>query len=144
MPGPKKPKRLRVGIITDIHLFCHDNPAGEFARYIDDLNRCRPPLDLVLNLGDMGREGVVEDVRAYARLIKRFRMPVYHTLGNHDGPVWQDHAREIRERQLEGESPSRYRHKACERRRLARPDRTPQPVRPAWRYLGHHPPITGG
>ena len=80
--------------MTDIHLQPERGAAIAFQWAIREVNRRDP--DFVLTGGDMVMDVLNQSYgradslfRMYEDLSKKFRMPVYHTLGNHEVYGWQ-------------------------------------------------------
>ena len=85
----KEKDKFSFVFITDIHVMPEQNATEGFSQAIDSINKTAP--DFVLTGGDnimdalgqtYGRSDSLYNL--YEKTIQQFKMPVYHTMGNHE------------------------------------------------------------
>ncbi|MBS0032129.1 metallophosphoesterase family protein [Chitinophaga sp. 22321] len=82
-PAVKDAKKLRIGIISDLHHLQFGKPeVTRLKTFMDDVMKVSP--DFIIQCGDFCRPKQSEGIMAEWN---RFRGPKYHVLGNHDMDV---------------------------------------------------------
>jgi Icc protein len=86
---PEEDNSFTVAFMTDIHLQPEKNAVAGFDKAIEKVNELAP--DFVITGGDLvmdvlgegeGRADTLFDM--YKEEVKKFNMPIYHTIGNHE------------------------------------------------------------
>lgn len=88
-PNDLNKETFSFAFLTDIHLQPEDHAVEGFSQAIDSVNRLNP--DFVLTGGDLVMDAMEQHYgrtdslyKLYLNTIKRFKMPVYNTMGNHE------------------------------------------------------------
>lgn len=95
-PAGRTPaEKFRFVHLTDIHLYSETRGKEGFLKAVETVNSLDPLPDFVITGGDLvgdalgtGYEDACKQYELYQSCVSRFRMPVHHTLGNHDIFGW--------------------------------------------------------
>jgi 3',5'-cyclic-AMP phosphodiesterase len=87
--------KFRFVHLTDIHMYSESRGKEGFLKAIETVNSLDPLPDLVITGGDLigdaleaGYEEACKQYELFESCVSRLRMPVYHTIGNHDVFGW--------------------------------------------------------
>lgn len=94
LAAPAKKPLFRVGHITDIHVNTGEIREKGMALALNHLAKQKPAVDFIINTGDAIDDALAADKQKTAEQIKLYqtilgkenRLPIYHTIGNHD--IW--------------------------------------------------------
>lgn len=93
-PEPKRKRVLRVGHITDVHVFADKRAPERFAACLQEIQSMKDRPDFLLNGGDCimdamasSKDSVKGQWKVWNTVLKdNLSLPIHHAIGNHD--VW--------------------------------------------------------
>lgn len=84
---------IRIAQLTDLHLveqgellYDEGDTVAHFSNIIDELNRMKPAVDMVLMTGDLVNHPAIESYQQLKNIANQLQAPYYVLPGNHDDP----------------------------------------------------------